>query len=121
MKKRDVKTISFVIFLVAITLMSFLLYPLFKDFESLATLDKNVESYGIRGIFILFTVQVFQVVAALIPGEVIEFASGLLYGSVGGFLICMAGLLVGEFFIFKMVSVWGQNLVELVLDKKSTR
>ncbi len=117
MKKRDIKTISFVIFLAAMLLMSFLLYPLFKNFESVDSLAKTVESYGFLGIAILFLTQIFQVVAAFIPGEVIEFAAGLLYGGFGGFLICMAGLFCGQFLIFKMVSVWGQNLLDLILDK----
>ena len=118
MKKRDVKTISFIIFIAAVLILSFLLYPLFRNFKSVDSLAQTVESYGLMGIALLFLMQIFQVVAAFIPGEVIEFAAGLLYGGFGGFLICMAGLFCGQFIIFKMVSVWGQNLLDLILDKK---
>ena len=118
MKKRDIKTISFILFLGFILILSYLLYPLFKNIESVDSLAKAVESYGFLGIFLIFLIQIFQVVAAFIPGEVIEFASGLIYGGIGGFLICMAGLFVGQFTIFKMVSVWGHRLVDIILDRK---
>ncbi len=118
MKKRDIKTISFVIFLAVMVLLSLLIYPLFRDFKSVDTLAQTVEGYGALGIVLLFLIQVFQVIVAFIPGEVIEFASGLLYGGIGGFIICMAGLFCGQFLIFKAVSVWGHHLLDLILDKK---
>ncbi len=118
MKKRDIKTISFMIFVVVIILLSFLVYPLFKDVRSFDALARTVEGYGFLGIVLLFFMQIFQVVAAFIPGEIIEFASGLLYGWAGGFIICIAGLFIGQYLIFKLVSVWGHNVLDLILDKK---
>ena len=102
-------------------ILSFLLYPLFKNFESVDSLAKSVEGYGITGILLLFFIQILQIIVALIPGEVIEFASGLIYGSFGGFFICMAGIFCGQFLIFKIVSVWGQSVVDLILDKKAIK
>ena len=67
----------------------------------------------------MFFVQVSQIIVALIPGEIVEFVAGALYGCIGGFIFCMAGIIVGQTAIFFTVKFLGRNFVEKVAGSKT--
>lgn len=74
-----------------------------------------VSSLGGWGILFMFLIQTVQVVLAFIPGEPIEIAAGTLYGTVGGTLLCLAGITVGTLIIFILVKTLGKDLVLRVI------
>lgn len=80
-----------------------------------------VASLGAFGIFFMFLIQTAQVILAFIPGEPIEIAAGALYGTVGGTLLCLAGIGTGSLIIFLLVKILGKDLVLKVIgsDKYS--
>ena len=75
----------------------------------------------IWGVLAMLLLQVLQVVLAFIPGEPVEVLAGVLYGTFGGFLLCQAGVLIGQFLVFSMVRRYGSPVVELFFDRKSIR
>ena len=71
------------------------------------------------GVLAMLGIQVLQVVLAFIPGEPVEVLAGVLYGAFGGFLVCEAGVLLGQLAVFSLVRRYGAPVVELFFEKKS--
>lgn len=69
-----------------------------------------VNSMGFAGIIFMFLIQTVQVVLAFIPGEPIEIAAGTLYGTVGGTILCLAGIAAGTAVIFLLVKILGRDI-----------
>lgn len=78
-----------------------------------------VRSFGPWGVIILLVIQVLQIVLFFIPGEVIEFSSGLLYGILGGYLICIAGQILAILLTYFLVMIFGKALVDKMVDKET--
>lgn len=112
------KKLSFICFIVAMLILSLLCTPLIKGYNDIATIEIFVQKFGILSAFALLFIQVLQIVVALIPGEVIEFAAGALFGPLWGTVICMAGLFLGQWLIFTIVVKWGEAVLSAVLDGK---
>lgn len=73
---------------------------------------------GVLGVIILTLIQILQVVVAFIPGEVVELASGALYGVFGGLVLCLVGLNIGTLIIFGLVRLLGGAYVRENVSKK---
>ena len=78
-----------------------------------------VRSFGPWGIIILLVIQVLQIILFFIPGEVIEFSSGLLYGILGGYLICITGQILAILLTYFLVRIFGKALVDKMVDKET--
>ena len=78
-----------------------------------------VRSFGPWGVIILLAIQVLQIILFFIPGEVIEFSSGLLYGILGGYLICIAGQILAILLTYFLVMIFGKALVDKMVDKET--
>lgn len=76
------------------------------------------DSLGFWGIFVMLLIQVVQVVFAIIPGEPLELCAGVLYGTLGGTLFCLAGIFIGTFVIFIIVHFLGKPLVDRVIGSE---
>ena len=112
------KKISFICFLVAMLLLSLVCIPLVRGYNNLSAIEGFIEDFGVLSVFALLFIQILQIIVALIPGEVVEFAAGALFGPVWGTLICMLGILLGQWLIFTIVIRWGNSVLSAVLDKK---
>lgn len=118
MKDRKFKDISFILFLAATALIALLAIPLIMSLGKGHAIEDFVKGYGGAGIIIIFILQILQIIVALIPGEFVEFAAGSLFGWMGGFILCLAGVLAGEFLVFKIVRVWGEDFVLRIAGNK---
>ena len=121
MKKERVKNWLFFAYIVAILLFSVLLIPFvtsLKSEDGILALEETVKSFGAFGIILIFIIQVLQIVVIIIPGEVIEFVSGAMYGTFFGFLIDIAGIVVGETIIYFIVKKLGASVVRKVASSK---
>ena len=116
--KGKFKKISFICFIIAILLLSLMCIPLVKGYNNISAIEGFVERFGALSVFALLFIQILQIIVALIPGEVIEFTAGALFGPLWGTLICMAGLFLGQWLIFTIVLKWGDSVLSAVLDKK---
>ena len=99
-------------------LLSLVCIPLVRGYNNLSAIEGFIEDFGVLSIFALLFIQILQIIVALIPGEVVEFAAGALFGPVWGTLICMLGILLGQWLIFTIVIRWGNSVLSAVLDKK---
>ena len=79
---------------------------------------EKLRGTGVLGVIILTLIQILQVVVAFIPGEVVELASGALYGVFGGLVLCLVGLNIGTLIIFGLVRLLGGAYVRENVSKK---
>ncbi len=79
-------------------------------------------SYGYFGVFVFIFIQVFQVVVAAIPGELIQIAGGFVYGAWLGTLYLSIGVVIGTLAAFYAARLFGYSLIKkLVAEDKLTR
>jgi len=80
-----------------------------------------IDSLGPWGFAGFIIIQVFQVVAAPIPGEVTGLLGGYLYGPVLGVLLSTIGLTVGSCAAFGLSRIFGRPFVEKFVAKSTMK
>lgn len=116
--KNKFKIISIIVGIIAVPMLVALIYPLIVTYNDPQKLQAFVESLGVWGMGMMFFVQVAQIIVAVIPGEVVEFVAGALYGWLGGLVFCLSGIALGQTLIFKAVRYFGKSFAEKVAGSK---
>jgi len=119
MKNKGFKAFTFIIFLTALGLMAIITIPLIRSHQNPAEFKEFIDSYGPWGLPIMLFVQLAQIVVALIPGEIIEFVAGTIYGWFWGMIFCLVGIAIGQTIIFKAVRYFGKSFVEKFAGSKA--
>lgn len=88
---------------------------LFKDSKALR---EWILSYGSFSILIFLGLQVLQVVAFFIPGEIFQVAGGYLFGAYYGFFLCIVGSIIGGILNFYIARILGKSFIEKIVSKK---
>ena len=120
--KATLKTIFFVVFIaIAIALTIFLIpvVQMLRTEEGRIQLEQHVKSYGALGPLIFICLQTIQIIIAIIPGEPIEILGGVLFGYLGGFILCMGGIVIGTVLVYYFVNIFGTSLVDKVVGSKT--
>ncbi len=118
MIKNKFKLFSGILFVTALVMLLVILFPMIKSLENPDEFSEYLDSFGAMGFLLLLLVQIFQIIVALIPGELVEFIAGTVYGWFGGLVFCMFGIALGEFIVFTAVRYFGKNLVERAAGSK---
>ena len=84
----------------------------YNEFKRL--IDEN----WLLGAAAMLLINFTQVVIAFIPGEIVEQASGLFFGTEWGTLICLGGTVLGSSFALFLSKRFGQNLVYSICPKE---
>ena len=108
--KKILKIIIFIIVVAAIVALCVYMIPAVFSLsqpENRQKFEEFVESLGFFGILLMLGIQVLQIVVAVIPGEPIELVMGLMYGTFGGMLLSLAGVLIGSAIVFICVKKFG--------------
>ena len=87
----------------------------------LRTLTERIREAGILGVLVCLGFQFIQIVIAFIPGEVVQAAIGLVYGTILGGIITSVGALISSIFIFYVVRKLGAPFVQAMLGSKESR
>ena len=66
---------------------------------------------------ILMALQVVQVIICFLPGQPIQFAASYMFGIFRGFLLSIAGAVIGVSISFFLAKFLGRDFVELLFDK----
>ncbi len=86
------------------------------DFEGIYSssdkLGKFLESLGPYSPAVFVLLQVLQVIAAPVPGELTGVAGGYVYGETFGFILSTVGLALGTWIAFELASILGRPFVE---------
>lgn len=108
---KRVGLILLIIAVVVITLVAIPLIQQLSDPEVSAQFKGWVEQLGFGGWLLFLGIQIAQIVLAFIPGEPVELAAGLIYGTWNGFFTCLLGVEIGSLLVFFAVKRFGMPLV----------
>ena len=112
-----------IILLLLTTYICYKLLPLMsklKDPENQEKFKDYIQNLGLKGWFALLAIQVLQIFIAFIPGEIIEVLSGILYGSIGGLLTCLLGILIGSILIYYTIKLFANKYIIKYREKLKT-
>jgi len=78
-----------------------------------------LDSLGPWSVLVFILLQIGQVVAAPIPGEVTGFLGGYLFGKFGGVVLSTIGLTIGSYAAFILARTFGRPLIEKFVPKST--
>lgn len=97
------------------------LFPIMKNLateEGQIAFKEMINSSGIYGFFILFGLQVAQIMLVVLPGEPLEVLAGMCYGPVGGTVFILFSNLITTIIIYFLVSKFGKKFLYQFFDKE---
>ncbi len=119
MKKRKIiKIILYAISVVALSLLVVMCLHVYRKFG--ARPDKWVEyfrAFGMYAALVLWCVQVAQVFVAIVPGEVVEISSGLLFDPIFACVLCYTGVFLASSLIFFLMRKLGKRFSRLFVSE----
>lgn len=77
-----------------------------------------IASKGAVGPLVFFAMTILQVFVAVIPGEPLEIAAGYTFGWLGGTLLCIIGIAVGQAVVFMLIKKFGTRALELFISRE---
>ncbi len=122
MNKKTIKLISLTVLLVVAAIAVAVSIPII-NFLSQENANELISSYinslGFGGVLVFGGIQLLQVVIAIIPGEPVEFAAGILYGWFWGVLICIFFTALGSIIVFSLMKKLGEQFALNFFSKES--
>lgn len=115
MKNRLALREFILILIVVASVYLFVHYDLYLFFTSKTKLIDFIKSFHPYDETIFIALQILQVVAAPIPGELSGFIGGYLYGPVLGTVYSTIGLTIGSWIAFGLAHFFGMPLLERVV------
>lgn len=110
--------ILFVIITIFITILMFPVAKALKTEEGRIAMGERVDSFGIFAPLAFVFLQFLQIVIALVPGEPVELMGGVLFGTVGGLILCTIGSLLGTVAVFYAVQRFGKPLADAFVSEE---
>ncbi len=115
------KFIGLIAFFAIMVVVCVLLWPYVGELFQAGGTERvihDVRAAGPVGVLILLAIQFLQIVVAFIPGEVVQIASGMIYGPWGGALVVLVGCIISSAFIFVLVHRLGAPFVQAMVPAK---
>lgn len=111
---------SLIVVVILVFVFLFHRYPnLIKIFLDQQKIRAFVVSHGTRAPIILIALQVLQIIVAPIPGHIIGFVGGYLFGAWRGILYCMLGVVIGATLTFWIGRIFGRGLLQLFISREN--
>ncbi len=122
MFKPDKKTILLI--LLAVAVMGGMVYALYATGLMDLLTSKNrllqfIRENRAHAATIFIGVQIIQVVAAPLPGEVTGFVGGILFGPLWGVVYSTIGLTIGSWVAFMLARLLGRPIVERIASRET--
>lgn len=71
-----------------------------------------------EAVFILFGLQIMQIIICFIPGQPIQFAGSYIFGVLQGYLISIIGAIAGSIITFYLAKVLGKDAICTLFDNE---
>lgn len=84
-------------------------------------LTEYIDGFGAYSQLVFIAVRTLQTVVKVIPGEPVEIAAGLAFGTFGGLALCLAGTAVGSAIIVMLTRTLGMKFVTLFISEEKLR
>lgn len=81
-------------------------------------LKQYVEAKGFTGILFFIFLQIFQVVIAAVPGEIVQVAGGYFFGPFWGTVYLVIGVVIGSIFNFHAARLLGLEIIKNMLPQR---
>ena len=107
-----------VIVIIAVIILTPRLLNLVKHPDQLKQLVLNA---GIWAPLVMVTMQIIQVIIAPMPGQVVAFVSGYIFGAFKGTILSMIGLTIGAIFAFLLARITGRRLLRFFLHEAALK
>lgn len=112
----------FILFLLGVIASTYYFYPILREFnlnpDSIVEFKLWVESHGLVGAFVVFLLQILQVVVSVIPGGPFQIILGVLFGAVPGFLLSFSGMLIGTIIVFLLTKLFRDKIVNVFIKEE---
>ena len=96
----------------------FFQHQLIEDMSSIETVVENLKDYKGYSMLVYVIAQIIQIVICVIPGQMLQFAAGYLFGFWPGLLLSWAGALIGAFVSYYLAKLLGQGILYLIFDEE---
>jgi uncharacterized membrane protein YdjX (TVP38/TMEM64 family) len=117
MNRQLILRIFGLLFLAALAIYLTIHFDLFSFFEDREKIAQFILSYR-YGELVFILLQVVQVVAAPIPGELTGLIGGYLYGPLWGTIYSTIGLTIGSWIAFFLARMFGMPLLEKAVKRE---
>lgn len=117
MKKSLLLRILFLLILIGLAAYLFFHFDLIRFFQDRHQILQLIKSYPYDEL-VFIVLQIIQVVAAPIPGELTGIIGGYLYGPLWGTIYSTIGLTLGSWIAFMLARFFGEPLLENVIHKE---
>ena len=90
------------------------LIPLMKQIstpEGQLQFKQEIENLGIKGVIVLFLLQLAQIALVVLPGEPLEILAGMCYGTIGGTIFIFFSVFVTTSMIYALVKKYGKKYI----------
>lgn len=81
-------------------------------------IKKTIMSYGQYSILAFYILQIIQVIAFFIPGEVVQIAGGYIYGTLWGSILSLLGITTGSMVVYSISRFYGKPLINKIISAK---
>lgn len=119
------KNKSYIILGVIFLLLAFVAYEYYYRyfwlFKDPSKLKKVIMSYGKYSILAFFILQIAQVVAFFIPGEIVQIAGGYIYGTLWGSILSLVGITTGSIIVYFISNFYGKPLIDKIISNKDLK
>ena len=106
---------------VCLALTWFVIIPFIKYLstdEGRIYIQQKVESFGIFAPLLFILLEITQIILALIPGGPVEMIGGVLFGAIGGLVLCEIGIFLATVIIYNLVKKFGRPLVNAFVSEE---
>lgn len=118
---RTTSLIKLLILILLLIALPIVLYSTCKDtlfnLEWLEALPQHLSNNPVRSAIALTGLQIMQIIVCFLPGQPIQIAASYLYGTVGGYLISIAGAIIGTVIVFYLARFLGSDAVRFLFGR----
>lgn len=118
MRKSLTFRILLLFIIISLAAYLFFYFDLWRFFRNRQQILQFINYFHPYDELIFILLQVIQVVAAPIPGELSGFIGGYLYGPIWGTIYSTIGLTLGSWFAFMLARFFGEPLLEKMVKKE---
>jgi uncharacterized membrane protein YdjX (TVP38/TMEM64 family) len=116
------KKFSIFVLLLAAILVAILtvviVYFIKYEFSDTNSFENLVKENYLLSVFVIIVVCAIQVMVALVPGEVVELASGYAFGAWLGALYCIIGIMLGSVLVILLTRKYGRAFIESLCSRE---
>ncbi|MEO0095623.1 MAG: VTT domain-containing protein [candidate division WOR-3 bacterium] len=109
-----------IVFFTIIVLVSIIFVKNFKFIiNDPEAVRDSIQRYGLISYFVYFLLYIFQIFFAPIPGQVLNVASGMLFGPLKGFLLSWIAVIVGGFLAMLVSRFFGKKMLDIFTEERA--